>query len=316
MRGKKLRVGIGDDAAIWKPAREAESVITTDALVEDVHFTRDAMTAADVGHRALASNLSDVAAMGARPVLATIALGVPRNVQQDWILDCYRGISALAQRCGTAIAGGDVVAAPSILLSITVVGEVRPSNRKTRAGAKPGDVFAVTGLLGASRAGLEILLDRPDLRDDPRFADAVAAYRRPQPRLREGQRFGASASVRAMMDLSDGLSTDLRRLCAASNVGAEIDDVPIAAGARVVAELVGRDPLGYALDGGEDFELLVAIAARAFPTLAKRFRKEFGRELKRIGTATEGNAIVLRDGDRIRDIPSAGWDHLSFSRRA
>lgn len=315
MRGKRLRIGIGDDAAVWKPSRSAESVITTDALVEDVHFTREAMSAADVGYRALASNLSDIAAMGARPVLATIAIGVPRGIHEDWILECYRGIAELARRHGTAIAGGDIVASPSILLSITVVGEVRSANRKTRSGAKAGDVFAVTGPLGASSAGLQILLDRPDLRDDPRFADAIAAYRRPEPRLREGRRLGGSANVRAMMDLSDGLSTDLRRLCAASEVGAVLEDVPIAASARALAEVIGKDPLGYALDGGEDFELLVAVAARAFPTIATRFRKEFGRELKRIGTAAEGGAILLREGSRTREIPSAGWDHLSLSRR-
>ena len=156
---------------MWKPSRSAESVITTDALVEDVHFTRDGMSPEEIGHRALASNLSDIAAMGARPVLATIALGVSRTTHGDWILAFYRGMAALARSSGTALAGGDIVRAPSIALSITVVGEVRPSNRKTRDGARPGDVLAVTGPLGGSRAGLEIVLrHRPELRDDPRVS--------------------------------------------------------------------------------------------------------------------------------------------------
>lgn len=305
-----MRLGIGDDAAVWKPARSAESVITTDALVEDVHFTRKAMSAADTGHRALASNLSDIAAMGARPVLATIALGVPAGTGEAWILDCYRGMAALAVRTGTALAGGDIVRAPSLFLSITVVGEVRGSSRKTRANARAGDVLAVTGPLGASRAGLEIVFDRPDLLADPRFASALAAYRTPEPRLREGRALAASAGVHAMMDLSDGLSTDLRRLCRASNAGAALDHVPVAGTASRLAEITGGDPLAYALDGGEDFELLTAIAPRAFGHLATRFAKTFGRPLLRIGEVTEGSSVVLRNGERSRELVSSGWDHL------
>ncbi|MBV8602668.1 MAG: thiamine-phosphate kinase [Candidatus Eremiobacteraeota bacterium] len=285
-------------------------MITTDALVEDVHFTRDAMSAAQVGERALASNLSDIAAMGARPILATIALGVPRGLPPQWILDCYAGIAELARHTGTAIAGGDIVGAPSIVISISIVGEVRPSNLKLRSGARPGDVLAVTGELGGSRVGLEIMLERSDLRGDPRFASALAAYTTPQPRLREGHRLGASVTVHAMMDLSDGLSTDLHRLCAASNVGAVIDEVPCAPCVREFAALAGTDPLRYALDGGEDFELLVAIAPRAFRTLAARFEKTFGRRLSRIGSVTEGSAVRLRNGDGTRELTSAGWDHL------
>ncbi len=126
----RLLVGIGDDAAVWQPSRSNRSVITTDALVEGVHFTRAAMSARDAGHRALASNLSDIAAMGARPVLATIALGFPRGTDPAWMLDCYDGIAALAKRARCAIAGGDLTRAPAIVLAITVVGEVRASNLK------------------------------------------------------------------------------------------------------------------------------------------------------------------------------------------
>jgi len=286
--------------------------VTTDALVEDVHFLRDGMSAADVGWRALVSNLSDLAAVGARPVLATIALGVPRGVREDWILDCYRGMVELAIESGIAIVGGDVVRAPSLLLSITAIGEVRPSHRKLRSGARPGDVLAVTGPLGGSRAGVEVLLEGPHA-NDARFAAAIAAYRRPHARLAEGRRFGASSNVRAMMDISDGLSTDLRRLCASSNVGAEIDSdmLPIASCVRPVAEALGKEPLSYALGGGEDFELLVAVAPRAFATIARRFERTFGRPLERIGVVTEDRAVRLRDGDGTRELDPTGWESLS-----
>jgi thiamine-monophosphate kinase len=314
---ERLLVGIGDDAAVWQPSRSNRSVITTDALVEGVHFTRAAMSAAEVGHRALAANLSDVAAMGARPVLATIALGLPPETDPAWVLACYDGIAALAARARCAIAGGDITRAPAVTLALTVVGEVRPSNLKTRAGARPGDVVAVTGPLGASRAGLLAALGRLDApaASDPSpapagrdaLAEVLAAYRTPEPRLAEGRWLGASRHVRAMMDSSDGLSTDLARLCAASGAGATIETLPVHPGARLVAERLGEDPERYALDGGEDFELIATLDKRAFPHLAHRFRLRFGRELAAVGTITAEPGLRRGDG---RPVEPGGWDHL------
>lgn len=304
---EKVLVGIGDDAAVWQPSRSARSVVTTDALIEDVHFSTAAMSARDVGHRALAANLSDVAAMGARPVLATIAFGVGPHADEAWILDCYRGMAALAERAQCALAGGDLVRAPVIALALTVIGEVRPSNVKTRTGMRPGDVLAVTGPLGASRAGLAVASERPDLAALPAGREALAAFRTPEPRLAEGRWFGASRNVRAMMDISDGLSTDLDRLARASGVGARIDAIPVAPSARAVADACGADPERWALDGGEDFELLVAISRRAFGYLAGRFRARFKRELLRVGVATPDSGLRRSDGT---PVAPAGWDHL------
>lgn len=303
----KLLVGIGDDAAVWQPSRSNRSVITTDALVEGVDFTKEAMSAHDAGHRALAANLSDIAAMGARPVLATVALGFPPGTDPAWLLECYDGIANLARAARCAIAGGDITRAPSILLSITVVGEVRPSNLKTRDGARPGDVLVTTGPLGASRAGLLLALDRPDLGARPEFAPLLRAFRRPEPRLREGQWLAASRHVHAMMDCSDGLSTDVTRMCAASRCAAVIETVPVDDGVRRLATLAGADPERYALDGGEDFELLAAVDKRAFPHLAGRFRARFAQDLVKIGTFTEGGGVRFANGVPI--VP-AGWDHL------
>ena len=304
---EKLVVGIGDDAAVWQPSRSARSVVTTDALIEGVHFTCEAMSARDVGHRALASNLSDVAAMGARPVLATIAFGIGPRADEAWILDCYRGMAALAERAGCAIAGGDLVRAPAIALAIAVIGEVRPSNCKTRAGMRPGDVIAVTGPLGASRAGLEVA-GRPDLAGHADAAAALRAFRTPEPRLAEGRWLGASRNVHAMMDLSDGLSTDLGRLARASEVGATITSVPIAPAAAGIAAAAGGDAEAWALGGGEDFELLVAVAPRAFRHLAGRFRAQFGRELLAVGSATAEAGLRRADG---APVAAGGWDHLA-----
>jgi thiamine-monophosphate kinase len=272
-----------------------------------VHFTRTAMNAAEAGHRALASNLSDAAAMGAKPVLATIAFGVAPGLEEAWILDCYRGIAALAQRARCAIAGGDIVRAPAVTISITVVGEVRPSNLKLRSGMQPGDTLAVTGPLGASRAGLAVAVERPDLAGCAGADEALRAFRTPEPRIAEGRWLAASRNVRAMMDTSDGLSTDLGRLANASGCGATIDDVPVAAAARAVAQACGADPRRWALDGGEDFELLVAVTSRAFSHLAGRFHARFGRPLLRVGAATAEPGVRSADGSVVT---RAGWDHL------
>ncbi len=306
----KLVLGIGDDAAAWRPSRSAYSVISTDALVEGVHFTRDAMSAAEVGHRALAANLSDLAAMGARPVLATIAFGVAPGADDAWILEFYRGLTELATRTRCAIAGGDIVRAPAITVSITVVGEVRPTSMKRRSTALASDVLAVTGLLGASRAGLLAALDRPDLAAAPEAAEALAKYRTPEPRLAEGRFLAASRNVHAMMDLSDGIATDLGRMAEASGLGAVVDAVPIAPSAQWIADRSGNDAVDFALSGGEDYELLVAIDRRAFGYLASRYAKRFGRPLHRVGAMTEGSGVRLAYEGSERMLSRSGWDHL------
>lgn len=306
---REIVLGIGDDAAAWQPSRSHLAVITTDALVDGVHFLSESMDAVHVGHRAMAANLSDIAAMGARPVLATIALGVPRETPEAWILACYRGMHALAARYGARIVGGDIVRSPALSLSITVVGEVSPTRMKRRSGGRPGDVVAVTGPLGASRAGLELMRRSLDVAGDVRAA-AAKAFATPEPRLREAKFLAASAYVHAMMDSSDGLSTDIARLARASACGATIAEVPIHVAARAVALAAGDDASTYALDGGEDFELIASVAPRAFAHLAHRFARHFGKPLLAIGRldARDGMRIAGTTGER--ELISAGFDHL------
>jgi thiamine-monophosphate kinase len=291
---RRVLVGIGDDAAVWQPSRSHRSVISSDMLVEGVHFRRDLMPLEDAGWRAMAANLSDLAAMGARPVLATVALGVPPDNAEKDVTAIYRGIAACAQRYAIAIAGGDLSRSDTISIAITVVGEVRPSNLKLRSGGRAGDVLAVTGELGAARAGL--LGER----------DGLEAFRRPQPRIAEGRFLAASANVRAMMDCSDGLSTDLARLCAASGCGAALERVPVSAAARAAAERLGEAPDDFALRGGEDFELLVAVRSRAFGYLALRFEKRFLRPLLPIGVLRAGTSMEWRG----EPLERRGWEHF------
>jgi len=298
--------GIGDDAALWQPSRSHRSAISTDMLVEGVDFTRDAMSLEDAGWRSMAANLSDLAAMGARPVLATVALGFPEATSGNDVRQLYAGIAACAKRWKLAIAGGDLSRAPALTVAIAVVGEVRASDAKRRSGGRPGDVLAVTGALGAARAGLELSRKSqplaPELNESAR-----QAFSRPQPRVDEGRFLAASAAVRAMIDLSDGLSTDLGRLAAASECGAELESVPVADAASAVARALGENADAFVLAGGEDFELLAAIRARAFPHLAARYAARFARPLLRIGVLKEGSGVIWNGAP----LPRTGWDHFA-----
>jgi thiamine-monophosphate kinase len=303
---RRVIIGIGDDAAVWQPSRSHRSVISTDMLVEGVHFRRDTMSLEDAGWRAMAAALSDLAAMGARPVLATVALGVPAANAGAEIMELYKGIAAAARRFEIAIAGGDLSRCDLVTISVTVVGEVRSSNVKTRAGARPGDVLAVSGALGAARAGLQ-LANQPGLIGGANSDAALEAFRRPTPRIAEGRFLGASANVTAMMDCSDGLSTDARRLCEASGCGAVLEAVPVADSARGAAERLGEDPERFALAGGEDFELLVTVRGRAFRYLAGRYEKRFRKKLLRVGVLRKAPGVEWRGAPLDR----SGWDHFA-----
>jgi thiamine-monophosphate kinase len=301
-----ITLGIGDDAALWQPSRSHRAAISSDMLVEGVHFTRDMMSLEDIGWRAMAANLSDLAAMGARPVLATVALGIPKTLSADDVLELYRGLANCATHWRLTIAGGDLSAANALAIAIAVVGEVRPSNAKTRATGGPGDVLAVTGPLGEARAGLELARHMEPI-DEALKDAALLAFRRPQPRIAEGGFLGASRNVTAMLDVSDGLSTDVHRLAAASGCAAELGAIPVAPAASAVAEQRGEDPERFALAGGEDFELLVAVRPRAFEHLAGRYQKRFGRELARVGVLQKGSGVT-RGGTSLE---RSGWDHFS-----
>jgi thiamine-monophosphate kinase len=303
---QRVAVGIGDDAALWQPSRSHRSAISSDMLVEGVDFTQEMMSLEDAGWRAMAANLSDLAAMGARPLLATVAVGIPQTMSGDEILELYRGVAACADEYKTTIAGGDLSRAPALTIAITVVGEVRAADAKLRAGGKPGDVLAVTGPLGAPRAGLELARNAVTIAGELK-EEALRALRRPRPRIAEGRFLGASRNVTAMMDISDGLSTDVHRLAAASRCGAQLDGVPVAESARAVAQARGEDAERFALAGGEEFELLAAIRPRAFRHIAARYAARFKRDLLRVGVLRAEAGIVYQG----QALARSGWDHFT-----
>lgn len=260
-------LGIGDDAAClpWLPA----AVITAvDLLIEGVHFRRDWSSARDVGHKALAVNLSDLAAMGAEPTAALIGLAAPGTLAAAWVEELYEGLSALATAHGVWVAGGDTTGSPGpVMIAVTVLGAPGPSGRVlTRAAAQPGDVLFVTGPPGRAAAGLACLADAG--LELPDRAALIAAQRTPEPQLAIGRALAASGLRLALMDDSDGLGRSAQLLAAASGVAITLDAarVPLLPGVRAAAG--DRDHLAFALAGGEDYHLVGACAAADWPALA------------------------------------------------
>jgi thiamine-monophosphate kinase len=310
-----LLLGIGDDAAVWQPTPGEQIVVSTDSLVEGVHFRRDWTDWESLGHKTLAVNVSDIAAMGAIPRLAVISLGLDGDERVDDLLAVYRGLGGLARRLGMTIAGGDIVRSPGgLVLHVTALGETRGRRTLTRSGAKAGDLIGVTGTLGASAAGLRLL---ELAADDPRRRAATAdqimeAHLRPEPRVALGAALLAQGASSAM-DLSDGLLGDLPKILAASGVDARLDEgaIPVAAAVRA---LFPDEWLGLALRGGEDYELLFTAPRQAWDAIEAAAR-ETGAMVTAIGEIDARRAgrssieLVDRAGRR-RTIPHGAYDHF------
>ncbi|HVL24093.1 MAG TPA: thiamine-phosphate kinase [Thermomicrobiales bacterium] len=308
---ERVDVGIGDDAAIWRPSDGLSSVITTDTLIEGNHFRLDWTDWRSLGHKMLAVNLSDVAAMGATAVLATVTLGLSGDERLADLLELYRGVGELAGPHEVIVAGGDIVRTSGpLMISVTAIGE--GERLLTRAGARPGDRIMVSGTLGASAAGLRLLAD-PELRAKATTADLlVAAHLRPNPRLALG-RFLAGAGATAAMDLSDGLLGDLPKLLQASGARAAIDarSVPVLPALRA---LFPGTWLDLALRGGEDYELLATVPNDLVEGITRE-AAAIGATLTGIGEILppdDGQPLLtLRDLDGTEHPVAAGaFDHF------
>jgi thiamine-monophosphate kinase len=275
----QLIAGIGDDCAILRPRPGFDQVFTTDFTMEDRHFTRASHAAGDVGVKSLVRSLSDLAAMGAEPVFCTVSLALPPALGSDWLNEFYEGFTATASEYEISLAGGDLAKSDKIVVDVMCCGNVPSGLALLRSGARPGDDLYVTGSLGMSSFGLA-----------SQRGEAWLRHKRPVPRLAVGIQLRTLAS--SAMDLSDGLSLDLRRLCEASKVGAEIDLVPVAESATIE----------QALHGGEDYELLFTA-----PSSVHVPAEIAGVPVTKIGCVTGRADVITYQGSNLEPI---GFDHF------
>jgi thiamine-monophosphate kinase len=288
----RLTLGIGDDAAVWRPTPGRHIVLSTDSMVEDQHFRIEWIDWRSLGHRALAVNLSDMAAMGARPRLALVSLGLTGGERDREVADLYRGMVALANEFRVGIAGGDVTRSESsVWISVTVVGEAIGARDSVmrRSEANPGDIIALTGPIGLAAGGLRVLeTGLKTLDGGPAMQEA---FLKPRPRVREG-RILVRSGVRAAIDLSDGLLGDLPKICQASGVSADIDELklPIPLSVRWAFD----DWMDLALRGGDDYELLFTAHPKTFARVYRNFRRArlrppipIGRIVERVGEESQ-----------------------------
>jgi thiamine-monophosphate kinase len=308
--GPGIRLGIGDDAALFDVPAGESIVVTTDAMVEGVHFRLDWTDWRSLGHKLLAVNLSDLAAMGATPRIATVTLGLTGSELVDDLVSMYEGIGALALRAGVVIAGGDIVRNPNCLaFDVTAIGSVAPDQAIRRVGAKPGDLIVVSGTLGAAAAGMA-LLDFGD-RGARTSGVLINAHLRPEPRIALGAVLH-EAGVSAGMDLSDGLYGDLDKLLHRSGFAAELDvsQIPVAAAVRA---LFPDRWFELATRGGEDYELLLTVPEHRFPDLHAA-ATGVGSTVTAIGRIIEGTAgaIVAIEADSTRTpVATGAFDHFA-----
>jgi thiamine-monophosphate kinase len=329
-RGRGVTLGIGDDAALVRPALGRELILTSDWTIEDVHFRLALHPPASVGHRALARAISDVAAMGGRPRWALVSLAISRRVTEGWVKRFYSGMARLARRLGVAIVGGDTsVVSGAITVDIALVGDVLPGGALRRKGARPGDQIFVSGTLGLSALGLR-LLETGSKSPSRQIRQAICAHLYPEPQCALGEWLARRRLATAMMDISDGLSLDLTRLCRRSGAGARIweTEIPMpAAGAissptlvstgeprrsetagTAVLPMTALSPFALALHGGEDYQLLFTVPARIAGKIPAHFR---GVALHRIGEIEKGRAVrIVRASGRTEPLRRGGFDHF------
>jgi thiamine-monophosphate kinase len=304
-----LLLGIGDDAAAVRTVDGAQ-VLTTDTMVDGVHFRRGEADWGDVGWKSAVSNLSDIASMGASPLHALVTLGVPPDITTDQMEQMYRGMAAAFAEFGGGIVGGDIVSSPVFFITVALTGQATVIDGKPallrRDQARPGDLIGVTGRLGGSAGGLKALNEHTSSQD----ADKLKRYHfRPVPRIQQGRRL-VEAQLSCAMDVSDGLVADLEKLCAASEVGAVLDTASILLPPELKA-LYPEEALNLALTGGEDYELLFTAPFDTMDRLLARHRGQFtyiGRIIEEPRTG-DRVSVLNSDGTPMK-LARKGWDHL------
>ncbi len=314
--GPGVIVGIGDDVAVLRTDGTHHILATCDIQVEGVHFLREKIAPQQLGRKVVAINVSDIAAMGGLPRYLLVSLVLPKDTAVTFVDGLYEGMQAECARWGAAIVGGNMAHSPEgVIVDLFLLGEVEPEHLLRRSGARVGDRVLVTGTLGDSAAGLALILHPEAVCADEHRQQVLERHLTPTPRLWEGQAIARSRLATAMIDVSDGLASDIGHICEMSNVGVRFwaDALPISSAARAVAEAVGARALDWALFGGEDYELLFTAPADQAAELARRVREETGTPVAVIGEivpAEEGMTLVGSDGSLL-PLRKGGWDHFA-----
>ena len=287
--------GIGDDCAVVPKDETYSYVISTDSFIEGVHFLKEKSNPADVGYKALAVNLSDIAAQGAHPKALFLSWSLPPSTELDWIQDFLKGFSDLARQCNVMLLGGNTSSSlRDIAIQVTILGEQENQKIKLRSGAQVGDLICVSGPLGDSRAGLSILLKDSDRNKSDLEKRLLRRHQVPHVRVQQGVFLAEHSSVHSMMDLSDGLSQDLGKILNSSKVSASIDvaKTPFSTDLQDYALQNKQDVFEMALLGGEDYELLFTINPHEFEILKKEYENKFSETLYDIGQIKSGNSEI------------------------
>jgi len=287
---KKGEVGIGDDCAVIPLGRGQVQLVTSDSLVENVHFLRQKIHPFDLGHKVLAVNLSDIAAMGGTPERAYLNLSLPADLSTSWLDQFLSGLQHLGKCYNVTIVGGDTTGSPGpIFINLVLQGSMEKKYCRLRSAGRAGDILAITGRVGDSHAGLQLILRQGELTNweivDHDFQFLIDQHHKPTPAIREGQWLAKQSGVHSMMDVSDGLQSDLQRLTQASKVKAivSLDKIPVSSSLKKLAKRFDWNAQILALQGGEDYCLMVSVAASSFASVARSFERQFHKPLFPIG---------------------------------
>ena len=304
--------GIGDDAAVIPWDKKRSLLVTTDMLIEGSHFIRKAISPEELGHKSLAVNLSDIAAIGGTPTFTFLSLGLPPDFNVEWVDRFFKGFQSLAEKYAVCLLGGDTTQSKEgVIINVTVIGNSQNKHIKFRSGAKSGDLVCVTGGLGDSGAGLKCLLEQKSLNRAAK--QLIRCHHQPEPHIMEGQWLGRKSNVHAMIDVSDGIASDAKHLIKSSGCGIDIylDQLPLSEDFKSVCDTHKWNAVELASSGGEDYCLLFTVAPKAFARLSADFLKTFHRPFFRIGKVTKnvgelhyslhGKSYVFKN---------SGWDHF------
>lgn len=303
---------IGDDCAILPYSKTMDMIISSDSLCEGVHFSRKYFSAWEIGAHAFAASVSDICAMGGRPLYALVNIAFPKSTPVKYINKLYQGLLSYADNYNTDIIGGDTISAPQIMLSVTVIGEVEKGRALLREHAKPGDIIYVTGPLGDSFAGLRILSQKKRAKLLAHEYMPVKKHISPRPAYMEGRVLLQSRMVNACMDVSDGIVSDLARICEESGTGAmiEADNLPVSFSAQKTAEQYNESVTDYALYGGEDFVLMFTASPKNSLKLSRYLRKN-SMTVFAIGKITAKKGInLIKNGKKIIETGKKVWNHF------